>query len=165
MKPVETMAGHLHKVTYKEQLIICHVIRERSDELKYAHLTPALLPFVPMENVQSALRMQKISRPVAQIAAKLKTNFPQYLGRVWLSDHKVVKVFGPEPSKGRRFNWLPPTFDKGKPIEPRVALKFVRKTGRVKWGIRIKGGASIYDVVVHEAYRQPVLAWLCDNLT
>ena len=99
MKTVETMANHLHKVTYKEQLIICHVIRERTDKLKYAHLTPALLPFVPMTDVHLSLASKKASRPIAVILAKVGTEF-QYKDRVWLLDRKVMKVFGPNPQLG-----------------------------------------------------------------
>lgn len=155
MKPVETMAGHLHKVTYKEQLIICHVIRERSGELKYAHLTPALLPFVPMTDVHLSLASKKASRPIAVILSKVGTEF-QYKDRVWLVDRKVMKVFGPNPQIGRRFNWLPSKTINGKPIDKLAALK--------KGGTH-KRGATVYDVVVHPAYRQPVMAWLVDNLT
>jgi hypothetical protein len=158
---METMAGHLHKVTYREQLLICRVIREYSDEQKYAHLTPALLPFVLMEQVRSALRSKRASRPIATIIGKIGPIAPPYLNPMWLNDRKVVKVFGPDPAKGRRFNWLPPLAYHGKPIDPIVALKFVRRN--VKKGFGGKG--SVYDVVVHPQYREPVLAWLADNLT
>jgi hypothetical protein len=154
---METMAGHLHKVTFKEQLIICHVIREYSDEQKYAHLSPALLPFVPMTVVHSALAAKKASRPIAVIFAKLPVMLVTYTERVWLVDRKVMKVFGPEPQLGRRFNWLPTKTVNGKPIDKLICLKKVAH--------KYKRGATVYDVVVHEAYRQPVLAWLVDNLT
>ncbi len=156
MKPVETMAGHLHKMTFKEQLIICHVIRERSYELKYAHLTPALLPFVPLTDVHLALASKKASRPIAVILAKVDIEF-QYKDRVWLVDRKVMKVFGPNPQLGRRFNWLPSKSINGKPIDKLVALN--------KFAHKFKRDATVYDVVVHPAYRQPVMAWLVDNLT
>lgn len=153
----ETMAGYLHKVTYKEQLILCHVIREGSGELKYALLTPALLPFVQMKDVHWALRAVPASRPVAVLIAKLSLIGPNFHQRMWLNDRKVMKVFGPDPSKGRRFNWLPKKTIKGKPIDPLVCLKlhsrYVQKDG------------SVYDVVVHKEYQQSILAWLCDNLT
>jgi hypothetical protein len=154
---METMAGHLHKVTFKEQLIICHVIREYSNEQRYAHLTPALLPFVSLQDVREALGMQRASRPVAAIIAKIGSG-TKYLERTILNARKVAKVFGPDPSKGRRFNWLPPTLDRGKPIDPVVALQVLPRT-------RQSNGSIVCYVVVHEAFRQPVLAWLVDNLT
>jgi hypothetical protein len=154
---VETMAGHLHKVTFKEQLIICHVIHEHTDEQRYAHLSPALLPFVPMTVVHSALAAKKASRPIAVIYSKLGAPLVNYLDRIWLDDRKVMKVFGPDPSKGRRFNWLP---NHGKPIDKLVTLKFAYKNKN-----NYQKGGSVYDVIVHKAYFQPVLAWLVDNLT
>jgi hypothetical protein len=150
---VETMASHLHKVTFKEQLIICNAVRQRSEELKYAHLTPALLPFVPMTDVHLSLASKKASRPIAVILTKVGTEF-QYKVRVWLVDRKV---FGPNPQIGRRFNWLPSKAVNGKPIDKVVALK--------KFAHKYKRDATVYDVVVHPAYRQPVMAWLVDNLT
>jgi hypothetical protein len=159
---VETMAGHLHKVTFKEQLIICHVIREYSGEQKYAHLSPALLPFVSMEQVRSSLRAKRASRPIATIISKIGPVNPPYLNPVWLNNRKVVKVFGADPAKGRRFNWLPKTTIWGHPIDPVVSLKFVRLNKRPS---DKSNTGAMYDVVVHEAYREPVVAWLLDNLT
>ena len=150
---METMAGHLHKVTFKEQLIICNAVRQHTDELKYAHLTPALLPFIPLELARDSLRYVTNSRPIAVITAKLKASYSESNTAIYLfKKHKVTRVFGTQPEKGRIFNWLPTIKD----VSKRVALK----PERGHW----KGERGRFRLVVAKEYREAVALWCIDNL-
>ena len=156
MEPVPTVAAYLGKLTYREQLILCNCIRESLDELKYAHLTPALLPFVTLKDAHRALGTKRTTRPVAILIAKLHMEQP-WNNVIWLNDTKVIRVFGTKPNHGIRLHWLPSCYVNGKKVDPLVRLAFVRK------GLR--SGQAAYRVTCHKGYMTAVMAWLCDNLT
>ena len=155
MEKIETVAGILERFTFREQQIICHAVRTHSQEQRYAHLTPALLPFIPVTVATGAMKMCTTTRPVAVIRAKLPSTL-EHRVRLWLYPRKVVKVFGGDPSKGRRFNWLPEQRVGGKVVDRLVCLKFQRKP---------LANTAEYTVVVHRNYREAVVSWLCDNCT
>lgn len=158
MSKPETVAGYLDRLTHREQLILCHCIREHIDLAKYAHLTPALLPFVTVDVAWLALQQSKARRPIAVLLAKF--NIEQtYKQRVWLVNRKVAKVFGAHPERGRRFNWLPNRSFGGRQLDKLVCLKVISG-----YAMRLTG-ASQYEIVTHEVYRTAVMAWLIDNLS
>jgi hypothetical protein len=157
MNKPETVAGYLDRLTFREQLILCNCIREHIDDQRYAHLTPALLPFVRTEVAWLALEHSKARRPIAVLLAKFNVE-KTYKQRLWLQNRKVAKVFSGSSARGRRFNWLPTRYHDGKPIDKLVCL-------RLSSYADYKSGSSQYDVIVHDLYKTAVMAWLVDNLT
>lgn len=160
MNKPETVAGYLDRLTYKEQLILCNCIREHINDRRYAHLTPALLPFVKVNVAWLALEYNKARRPIAVLLAKLNIE-KTYKQRVWLTNKKVAKVFGASPERGRRFNWLPNRFHAGRPLDKLVCLRLHQGHSDSPLSV----GASQYELVTHEVYRTAVMAWLIDNLS
>jgi hypothetical protein len=147
------MAQFLDRLTHREQQIICHQVRTHSGEQRYAHLAPHLLPFVPVEVVRKALNAAKHTRAIAAISAKIPGYIAIFSTRVILTDKKVLRMFGPNPEKGRNLRWLPQLSIRGTPISTTVAL--TRKHNGTGFGL--------WEINVAREHRDVVMNWLCDT--
>ena len=144
-----TMAKYLDRLTWLEQQIICNQVRSFSDEQRYAHLHPGLLPFTPLSIVKVSLTRSKVARPIAVILSKLQMKesaFTQYSDKLLLRTAKVFRVFGPDPAKGRCISWL-----EGRPV---VALRLQNKADKynTRWAVDVK-----------PEHRLAILYWLADQ--
>ena len=91
------MAQFLDKLSHREQQIICFQVRTFSDEQRYAHLQPNLLPFIPMTVVRDSLTKAKNVRAIAAILGKLPQNREWSTTAITLADKKVYRMFGKHP--------------------------------------------------------------------
>ena len=148
-----TMAKYLDRLTHIEQQIICNQVRLRSEEQRYAHLGPHLLPFVPVSEVHLCLRRAIAVRPVAAIISKLQvpSDFTDLeVLTLTLADRKVHRMFGSSPEKGRAITWLP-----GKPV---VSLRR-QLQHRSPYD---RPGFGSWEISVPKKHRAAVAYWLHD---
>lgn len=147
------MVQFLDQLTAREQAIICFHVRKHSGELRYDHLHPSLLPFVPMEVVRKCLMCAKAVRPVAVILSKLPDSDGIDSISLILTDKKVYRMFGPHPERGKPITWLPRKTDKfGNAVNPVVSLQ--KKHSETGFGV--------WQVNVAREYRTAVYRWLAD---
>jgi hypothetical protein len=147
------MAQFLGRLTHWEQQIICHQVRTHSGEQRYAHLHPSLLPFVPLSVARKAINNAKHTRAVAAISAKLPGYIGAFSTMAIVTDKKVLRMFGPNPEKGRNLKWLPQLSVRGAPVSTTVAL--VRKHNGTGFGV--------WEINVAREHRDVVMNWLCDT--
>ena len=137
---VETMAAYIGRLTLKEQLIICHQVRNY--EQRYAHLHPGLLPFVRTEVVLYCLFSGTVNRPISLIISKL--GFKMYespaLTKLMLDPKKVRDFFG--KTNSRSFRWLPT-----RPVVTVIPVP----------------NSSMFHINVAPKFLAPVTLWLIDN--
>lgn len=153
-QPVETLAGHIGKLTLKEQLIICGIVRSHCSDQKYQHLHPGLLPFTPIIVVSKSLRHAQVTKPVAVIISKINLMFDSRLSERYMNLNlsKVHKLFGANLSKGLTLNWLPVKYRKGLPVSRTIKLRYVPPN-------------RSFIVTIEPEYNMAVVYWLIDNCT
>lgn len=175
-KPM-TIQKVYHLLTQNEKARACFLLRAwavnscsgfEEERLRYSNVGPALLPFVPIDTVRTAVYSMAEFRSDLQLSAKLKelTPAPPQFHRVLrLDGAKVAKTFGAHPERGRTFKWLPALARtagwKSKPfgrglerapvtVWPVIALKHIH--------------GKRWELICNDEYRSVVENWIIDNL-